>query len=220
MKNQFLFYENTKRPVEVYTEQKLGKKQKDYFVQGIYMLAEDRNQNGRVYPWEILYKQAKIFQNNIKEKFRCTGELDHPDYAEIRHSNSAILHTELTADKKSKKYFYGKSKVLDPDVFPNAKKVIALIDEGIKFGMSTRGMGDIDSNGVIIDYQLITIDAVADPSAAPAIIEAIYENRNRFLKQGVIDLSTYNKLGNIKNNKYYKNVIENVDEYFNIFTKG
>lgn len=218
----WLLFEHNKSPVNIIKEQSsLAKDKKSYFIEGIFVQAEDRNQNGRIYPFELVDPEIKIMQENIKQKFRCQGELDHPEYIEIRMQNCAHYLVDLKRDDGSKKYFYGKSKILDPDKFPNAGKVISYIEEGIKFGVSTRGIGDMDSNGIITEWQLITVDIVADPSAQSAMVEAIYENRDKFLKNNIINLEQYNSINKInKNNKHYKNIMENVDSFFNYLIKG
>ena len=219
---KYLLYENMPRNCEVeIKENKEFKDKKDYFIQGIYIQAEERNQNGRVYPYHIIKNEVEKFKNDVKNKFRCTGELDHPKYVDLKLQKAVHNIISLEWDKKnSKKYVLGKSKILDPNNFPKSKIVIGLIKEGIVFGMSTRGVGDMNDNGIITEFQLITVDIVADPSAQPAIIEAVYENRNKWFKQGIIDLSKLNQIEKISNNKIYKEMKkskEYLHKYFRDF---
>ena len=167
-----LFNEQCSAPVDCNVlEESVGTMKKQHmYISGPFLQAEDRNRNGRIYPQKIIEREVKLF-NQLIESHEALGELDHPDYAEIKSKASAIRITELAMDKN---LALGKALVLDTR---NGKELQALLEGGCKMGVSSRGTGNLlEGNIVADDYHMITIDAVYMPSAQAAYTDAIYES--------------------------------------------
>jgi len=149
---------------------------KSYKIRGIFMQADIKNRNGRVYPMEILKNEVgKYNKNFIKEK-RAFGELGHPEGPTVNLERVSHMITSLTPDGKN---FIGEAKIMDT---PMGKIVKNLMDEGAKLGVSSRGMRSLESKGganyVRDDFYLATAaDIVADPSAPNAFVEGIMEGK-------------------------------------------
>ena len=161
--------------VEYITEEKEGGK-KNYKIKGIFMQADIKNRNGRVYPMEVLNKEVKRYNKEyIKEK-RAFGELGHPDGPTVNLERASHMITSLEPDGKN---FIGEAKILST---PMGEIVKNLMSEGAKLGVSARGMGSLDQKGganyVRSDFYLATAaDIVADPSAPNAFVEGIMEGK-------------------------------------------
>ena len=161
--------------VEYICEQKEDGK-KDYKIRGIFMQADIKNRNGRVYPMEVLQKEVNRYNKEyIKEK-RAFGELGHPDGPTVNLERASHMITKLYPDGKN---FIGEAKIMST---PMGEIVKTLMDEGAKLGVSSRGMGSLDqkngANYVRDDFYLATAaDIVADPSAPNAFVEGIMEGK-------------------------------------------
>jgi len=161
--------------VEYIKEEKEGKKT-NYKIRGIFMQADIKNRNGRVYPMEVLTKEVNRYNKEyIKEK-RAFGELGHPDGPTVNLERASHMITSLEPDGKN---FIGEAKILST---PMGEIVKNLMDEGAKLGVSSRGMGSLDQKGganyVKSDFYLATAaDIVADPSAPSAFVQGIMEGK-------------------------------------------
>ena len=161
--------------VEYITEEAENGK-KNYKIKGIFMQADVKNRNGRVYPMETLQKEVGRYNKEyIKEK-RAFGELGHPDGPTVNLERASHMITALYPDGKN---FIGEAKVLST---PMGEIVKNLMDEGAKLGVSSRGMGSLEqrngANYVGKDFYLATAaDIVADPSAPNAFVEGIMEGK-------------------------------------------
>ena len=160
--------------VEFITEEK--KDGKAYKIRGIFMQADVKNRNGRVYPMEILTKEVTKYNKNFIQQNRAFGELGHPDGPTVNLERVSHMITSLTPDGKN---FIGEAKIMET---PMGKIVKNLMDEGAKLGVSSRGMGSLNQkNGasyVRDDFYLATAaDIVADPSAPNAFVEGIMEGK-------------------------------------------
>ena len=150
---------------------------KEMFIEGVFMQAERENRNGRMYPLQILSREATRYVNEYVNKGRAFGELGHPQGPTINLERTSHLIKELRLEGND---FYGKAKILDT---PYGNIVRNLINEGATFGVSTRGMGSLEerSDGVKVvkdDFYLATAaDIVADPSAPDAFVRGIMENK-------------------------------------------
>jgi hypothetical protein len=169
--------------IEVLTEEKNGKK--DYKIRGVFMQADIKNRNGRVYPVETLAKEVKRYTTEFIDKKRAFGELGHPDGPTVNLERVSHMITSLKPEGKN---FIGEAKVMDT---PYGKIVKNLIDEGAQLGVSSRGMGSIDRmngrNVVGKDFYLATAaDIVADPSAPDAFVEGIMEGKEWVWDNGVL----------------------------------
>jgi hypothetical protein len=160
---------------EVLTEASEETGKKSYFIEGIFMQGDIKNRNGRIYSSEILDKEMQRYQKDFIEQKRSLGELGHPDGPQINGDRVSHLITELKRDGSN---FYGKAKILGT---PMGEIVKTFIDEGVKIGVSTRGLGSVKQTkeGVMQvqpDFHLSTVDIVTDPSAPSAFVNGIMEN--------------------------------------------
>ncbi len=169
--------------VQILTEEKNGKK--DYKIKGVFMQADIKNRNGRIYPVETLAKEVRRYTKEFIEKKRAFGELGHPDGPTVNLERVSHMITSLKPEGKN---FIGEAKVMDT---PYGKIVKNLIDEGAVLGVSSRGMGSIQQQGgrnlVGKDFYLATAaDIVADPSAPDAFLEGIMEGKEWVWDNGVL----------------------------------
>jgi len=160
--------------VEVITEAKEDGK-KNYFIEGIFMQGDIKNRNGRIYPSATLEGEMKRYQKDFIETKRALGELGHPDGPQINGDRVSHLITDMRREGND---FYGKAKILST---PMGEIVKSLLDEGVKIGVSTRGLGSVKAgrDGVMEvqkDFHLATVDIVTDPSAPNAFVNGIMEN--------------------------------------------
>ena len=161
--------------VEYIKEEKEGKKT-NYKIRGIFMQADIKNRNGRVYPMEVLTKEVNRYNKEYIKENRAFGELGHPDGPTVNLERASHMITSLEPDGKN---FIGEAKILST---PMGEIVKNLMDEGAKLGVSSRGMGSLDQKGganyVKSDFYLATAaDIVADPSAPSAFVEGIMEGK-------------------------------------------
>ena len=160
-------------------------KGKEQYIKGIFMQSDIKNQNGRVYPHAVLQKEVKNFNTKYVNEGRALGELGHPMGPVINLDRVSHVIKELKEDGKN---FVGKAKVMDT---PNGKIVKNFISEGVKLGVSSRGMGSLKANKkgvneVQSDFVLSTVDIVADPSAPDAFVNGIMEGKEWIWENGVI----------------------------------
>ena len=159
---------------------------KNYFIEGIFMQANKKNRNGRVYPTEILQKEAKRYTTEFIKKKRAFGELGHPDGPTVNLERVSHMIEELEEVGQN---FMGRAKILDT---PYGKIVKNLIDEGAQLGVSSRGMGSLKAgkNGISEvqgDFYLATAaDIVADPSAPDAFVHGIMEGKEWVWDNGLL----------------------------------
>ena len=155
---------------------------KNYFIEGIFMQANKQNKNGRIYKKDILESELNRYGKLIDEK-RALGELGHPDTPSINLHNVSHLITALKFEGND---IVGRAKIMDT---PYGKIAKNFIDEGVKLGVSSRGMGSLKSingiNEVQPDFHLATVDIVADPSAHDAFVRGIMEDKEWMLVNGV-----------------------------------
>jgi len=171
--------------VEFITEAKDNSGGKNYKIRGIFMQADVKNRNGRVYPLDILQKEVTKYNKNFIRENRAFGELGHPEGPTVNLERVSHMITELHPDGKN---FIGEAKIMDT---PMGKIVKNLMDEGAKLGVSSRGMGSLDSkngaNYVKDDFYLATAaDIVADPSAPNAFVEGIMEGKEWVWNNGAL----------------------------------
>ncbi len=174
-------------------------KGKEQYIKGIFMQADIKNQNGRVYPQEVLSKEVKNFNTKYVKEGRALGELGHPAGPVINLDRVSHVIKELTEDGSN---FIGKAKVMDT---PNGRIVKNFISEGVKLGVSSRGMGSVKINKegvneVQKDFVLSTVDIVADPSAPDAFVNGIMEGKEWVWENGVIKERDINDMKKIIEN--------------------
>jgi hypothetical protein len=168
---------------------------KNYKIRGIFMQADVKNRNGRVYPYDVLAKEVTKYNKNFIKENRAFGELGHPDGPTVNLERVSHMITDLHPDGKN---FVGEAKIMDT---PMGKIVKNLMDEGAKLGVSSRGMGSLDQKGgtnyVRDDFYLATAaDIVADPSAPNAFVEGIMEGKEWIWDNGIIKEAEIAKIKN------------------------
>lgn len=148
---------------------------KNMYINGIFMQAEVRNRNQRIYPYNEIHNACRYAADMIKENNGIFGELDHPNNLTIdpRNISHAILELKMQGNDA-----YGKAKILNT---PSGLIAQELFNSGVKVGVSSRGAGEV-SEGVVSNFQFITIDVVVNPSAQgatpTAVMESVQQARN------------------------------------------
>ena len=170
--------------VEYITEEKEGGG-KNYKIRVIFMQADIKNRNGRIYPMEVLDEEVRNYNKKFIQQNRAFGELGHPDGPTVNLERVSHMITSLKPDGKN---FIGEAKIMDT---PMGKIVKNLMDEGAKLGVSSRGMGSLKQKGganvVSDDFYLATAaDIVADPSAPNAFVEGIMEGKEWVWNNGAL----------------------------------
>jgi len=183
--------------IEMLTEMKNGKK--NHYIEGIFMQSETANRNKRIYPKTVMESAVSKYITEQVAKGRAVGELNHPEGPTI---NLDKVSHKIESLKWEGKNVVGKAKLLDTPMGSIAKQ---LIEGGVQLGVSTRGMGSMESrdgkNYVGEDFTLAAVDIVQDPSAHDAFVKGLYEN-----VEWIFD-SSCNMWLKKENNKY-----RNIDE--------
>ena len=186
-----LIAEYSDNDIEILTEAKEDGG-KDYFIEGVFMQAEKKNRNGRVYPKPIMEKAVDKYVTEQVNTKRAVGELNHPDGPTVNLDKVSHLIEGLDWQKDE---VVGKARILDT---PNGQIVKGLLDGGVKLGVSTRGMGSLEQrNGVMVvkdDFILNTVDIVQDPSAPNAFVNGIMEGVEWIWNNGVIEAREIEKM--------------------------
>jgi hypothetical protein len=199
-----LISESIVQDVEYITEAKEDGK-KSYKIRGIFMQADIKNKNGRVYPMEILQKEVKRYNEEFINEKRAYGELGHPEGPTINLERASHMITALYPDGKN---FIGEAKIL---ATPMGEIVKTLMDEGAKLGVSSRGMGSLEekkdgASYVRNDFYLATAaDIVSDPSAPSAFVEGIMEGKEWVWNHGALVQSELIEMKERINSKIRKN---------------
>ena len=170
--------------VDFLVEERNGKK--SMYIEGVFLQGDIKNRNGRMYPMEPLRKEVQRYTENHVNSGRALGELGHPDGPTV---NLDRVSHKIVSLKENGSNFIGKAKILGT---PMGKIAQNLIDEGVKLGVSSRGIGSLKPtregvNVVGDDFMLATAaDIVADPSAPDAFVEGIMEGKDWVWDGGVL----------------------------------
>ena len=170
--------------LEFLVENRNGKK--SMYIEGVFLQGDIKNRNGRMYPMETLRKEVGRYNENHVQSGRALGELGHPDTPTV---NLDRVSHKIVSLKESGANFIGKAKILGT---PMGKIASSLIDEGVKLGVSSRGIGSLrpTREGVNVvgdDFMLATAaDIVADPSAPDAFVEGIMEGKDWVWDGGIL----------------------------------
>ena len=167
--------------IELLTEEKDGKEYT--YIQGVFLQGDIKNRNGRVYPMPVLQREVTNYNENFVQKSRALGELGHPDGPTINLDRVSHKIVELYQDGSN---YVGKAKLLETPMGQIAKN---LLREGVQLGVSSRGVGSLESkagsNYVRDDFMLTTAaDIVADPSAPDAFVNGIMEGKEWIWNNG------------------------------------
>ena len=179
------------------TEEQNGEKR--YYIEGVFMQADVKNKNGRMYGSNMLAEKVEEYTKNFIEKDRAYGELGHPANPSI---NLERVSHRIVSLEKDGSNFVGKAQVSST---PYGNIVKGLLEDGGKLGVSSRGLGSlVKENGVLRvqnDFMIVTpADIVADPSAPDAFVEGIMEGREWVWDNGIIREKTVED---------YKHIVEN-----------
>ena len=170
---------------EYILEEKNTKDAPRLYIKGPYMMADDVNKNKRVYDLDNMIEEVARYEKEMIKNDRAMGELNHPTTAEVDLERACHIVTEMTQDGST---FIGKSKVLQT---PCGEIVRKLVTDGVRVGMSSRALGQIDQKGVIGHVtlmNLVAIDCVADPSYSDAFVNGILESKQWILnKEGTFE---------------------------------
>jgi len=177
--------------IEVLTEEKDGKK--STYIKGVFLQTEITNRNGRMYKFDTMNREVSKYNEEFVNRGRALGELGHPEGPTLNLDRVSHKITELYPEGTN---FIGKAKLMDT---PMGKIAKSLLDEGVKLGVSSRGLGSIKKEGscsvVADDFILSTAaDIVADPSAPDAFVEGIYEGREWVTVDGKVKERTIEEI--------------------------
>ena len=143
---------------------------KNLYLSGRMMTGEQKNLNQRIYPITEITKAVQNINTKIKEGISVCGELNHPDNLSIDLKNVSHIITEAWMDGANA---MGKCKILNT---PSGQIVQSLIDGGVKLGVSSRGTGNVTSEGIVEDFSFVTLDIVAQPSGPGCFPDVIRES--------------------------------------------
>jgi len=143
---------------------------KDLVMSGLFIQGDVKNQNGRVYPTNEIARAVKSIQDRLDEGETVLGELDHPEELQINLDRCSHMITNMEMQDANG---YGKLKLLDTPMGNIAK---TLLTSGAKLGVSSRGSGNVNESGRVSDFDIVTVDIVAQPSAPDAYPKTIYES--------------------------------------------
>ena len=203
--------------VKFLTEEKEGKK--NYFIEGIFLQSEIANKNGRMYPFKTLQREVAKYHENFIRQGRALGELGHPEGPSINLDRVSHKIERLSEDGNN---FVGRAKILDT---PNGKIAKSLLDEGVRLGVSSRGMGSLKKestcNVVQDDFMLATAaDIVADPSAPDAFVDGIMEGKEWIWDNGILKESAIAQIKDEIDQATLINLQERKVSAFEKFLKG
>lgn len=143
---------------------------KDLVMAGLFIQGEVKNQNGRVYPREEIHRAVESVRQRLSKGETVLGELDHPEELQINLDRVSHIITDMHTDGADG---MGKLKIIDT---PMGNIARSLLKAGAKLGVSSRGSGNVNESGKVSDFDIVTVDIVAQPSAPDAYPKTIYES--------------------------------------------
>lgn len=147
------------------------KEGKNLYLKGIAIQGGIRNANQRVYPVDEITNAVKTLNDQIQNGYSVLGEVDHPDDLKVNLDRVSHMITDMWMDGPNG---YGKMKILPT---PMGNLIRTMLEAGVKLGVSSRGSGNVDdSTGKVSDFEIITVDIVAQPSAPGAYPTPVYEH--------------------------------------------
>ena len=165
---EHLTFDNAK--MEVLSEESADGKGKNLYMKGVFVQGGVKNANQRVYPVQEIATAVESVHKQIRDGYSVLGELDHPDDLKINLDRVSHMITEMWMDGPNG---FGKLKVLPT---PMGNLVKTMLESGVKLGVSSRGSGNVnESSGHVSDFEIVTVDIVAQPSAPNAYPKAVYE---------------------------------------------
>ena len=203
--------------VEVITEGKGADKK--LYIEGVFLQSEIKNRNGRMYPFSVLEKEVNRYNEEYVKTSRALGELGHPDGPTV---NLDRVSHRITSLKSEGNNFIGRAQIMNTPMGNIAK---SLLEDGVKLGVSSRGMGSIDKRedmGVVMDdFMLATAaDIVADPSAPDAFVNGIMEGKEWAWDNGILKETKVAKYKSYMDSATRRNLEERTLAVFNDFLTG
>ena len=203
--------------VNVITEGKGDSKK--LYIEGVFLQSELKNRNGRMYPFSVLEKEVSRYNEEYIKTSRALGELGHPDGPTVNLDRVSHRITSLTAEGTN---FIGRAQIMNT---PMGNIARSLLEDGVKLGVSSRGMGSIDKRedcGVVMDdFMLATAaDIVADPSAPDAFVNGIMEGKEWAWDNGILKETKVAKYQSYMNNATRRNLEERTLRVFEDFLSG
>ena len=177
-----LISEYVESPLEVIVEKNNGKK--NLYIEGVFMQAEKKNRNGRIYEKKILEKAVSKYVKEQVSQGRAVGELNHPEGPTVNLDKVSHKITNLEFQGNN---VYGKASILKTQM---GQIVEGLLEGGVKLGVSSRGMGTLENrrDGAYVrdDFMLASVDIVQDPSAPSAFVNGIMEGVDWIWDNGIL----------------------------------
>jgi len=203
--------------IQILEEERNGRK--TLHIEGVFLQADLKNRNGRVYPFPVLEREVNRYNEQYVSAGRALGELGHPDGPTVNLDRVSHKITSLKAEGTN---FIGKAQILDTPMGNIAK---SLLGSGVKLGVSSRGMGSIEekngANYVRDDFMLATAaDIVADPSAPDAFVNGIMEGKEWVWENGIIKEVNIAKYKRYISESTRKNLEERSLKVFNHFLQN
>ncbi len=180
---------------------------KNLFMQGIFVQGDKRNQNSRVYPVTEISKAVKAIQEKIETGYSVLGEADHPDDLQVNLDRVSHIIEKMWMDGQDG---YGRLKLL-PTPMGNICKT--LIENGVKLGVSSRGSGNVTESGNVSEFEIQTVDLVANPSAPDAYPDPLYEQIMNGKRGNILlDVATAVNNDSIANQYLQKEVLKFIEK--------
>lgn len=188
---------------------------KTMYISGPFMQAEIKNKNGRIYPLDVMKEEVQRYTKEKISTKQALGELNHASSPSVNPERACHLVQSLTMDEDG--VVTGKSKVLDT---PMGRIVRSLLEEGVKLGVSSRGLGTMQEGTSVVndDFRLVCIDVVSDPSAPECFVDGILENKEYIIDGDMImESAIYNMKKQLDKSAKRENVIDALDKFFKKF---
>jgi hypothetical protein len=160
-------------------EEKNRQGEQKLYITGPFLMAEEKNQNGRIYRLDEMAKEVERYSNDMVKSRRSIGEMNHPQSTEVNPINACHVVTEL---KQNGNYFMGKSQVLNT---PMGLLLKSLIQDNIKMGISSRALGNVNETTDakhVSNFHLICLDVVHQPSVQNAMLESVMESKEWMIR--------------------------------------
>ena len=180
---------------------------KSLYMQGVFVQGNTRNQNSRVYPVTEISKAVKAIQEKIETGYSVLGEADHPDDLQVNLDRVSHIIEKMWMDGQDG---YGRLKLL-PTPMGNICKT--LIENGVKLGVSSRGSGNVTESGNVSEFEIQTVDLVANPSAPDAYPDPLYEQIMNGKRGNILlDVATAVNNDSIANQYLQKEVLKFIEK--------
>lgn len=181
-------------------------KEKTYFMEGIFIQGEVQNHNGRVYPKSEISKAVESLNERLEAGQSILGEVDHPSNLQINLDRVSHMITEMKMDGNNG---IGKLKIIPTDM---GLLVKTFLENGVKLGVSSRGTGEVDHRGIVKNFEIITVDIVAQPSAPEAYPQTIIEAMERYKRLNALSDLAKSSEYDPKAQKY---LLKEIHKFFN-----